>query len=424
MTTLLDVLQTKPARDRSPKRCGLSARFAEDAGDGDEPLAAVDPNGGSRNAGIIRGASLIAVGEALGHDAYIDEETVRQTVELGNSKDGGVKVRFTHPSMSGDGLGSYLGRARNFEVSEDGQQAIGDVHFSPTSRETPDGDRGGYVMELAKDDPDAFGMSIVFDHDLAAESNFVAENSEADDDGRQVFESPAGESNPANFYHVRLSALHGADFVDEPAANPDGLFHAKPTHSILSQAESVLEYALGISETVPEETGGLSAERIKGFLSRFCEARGIAFSIERGDPMTKPKSELSEDSGVETPEASATETPKTKPAETPADTPTETAEASSGDSKAELRKYVDKFGAEKGTEYFLAGTSFDEALSKEFDALKQAKTLGAGDDRGEETAVGEFAADAGDDELPGDSRLSPGIRGLASQIRMSVGSRN
>ena len=220
--TLLEVAQKNPSRDRIISR-GLQTReelsFAYSTDDDDiEEIPAVDRFGGSRGFGVIRQASLIAGGEALGHDQWIDGDALDQVVELGNEKSSGLKVRFTHPSMSGDGLGSYLGRARS--LVRDGDKVFGDVHFSPSSRDTPDGDLGGYVMELAEDDPEAFGMSIVFDHDPGAEAAFVEGHS---DDGG--FLSP-DDRNVRSLPHVRIGSLHAADFVDSPAANPTGLFHS------------------------------------------------------------------------------------------------------------------------------------------------------------------------------------------------------
>jgi len=382
--TLLNVITKKPCRDRIIRRGFAGRPTADELAD----ERTIDPEGGSQGAGIIRGASLIAKGEALGHDFWIDDVALDQVAELGNTETG-LKVRFTHPSMSGDGLGSYLGRAKN--LSRDGDQVFGDVHFSPTSRgENPggEGDRGGYVLALADDDPEAFGMSIVFDHDFPAEAQFVHDNEEfEDDDTRGHFVSPDSD-NVENFAHVRLAALHGADFVDTPAANPSGLFHIGPTADILKQADGVLAYALGLSEELPEDAGGLSPERFRGFLSRFLDSRGLALSlIEREEPMSKKTDDALENKTTD--EASTVdeskETELSKPDEKkPEAKPAETF------SKADLAKYVEKFGAEKGTAFFLEGTSFEDALSGEFDRLKKEKKLGVGESRGEDKPAETF----------------------------------
>ncbi len=390
-TTLLEAITMPTGRDRGPVNRG---NFAS----GDDR---VDPDGGSRNAGIIYGASVIARGEALGHYAWIDSETLDQVEKLGNSVDG-LKVRFTHPSMSGDGLGSYLGRAKNFK--RDGDQVFADVHLSPTAKNTPDGDLAAYVMELADDDPEAFGMSIVFSHDFQAEEQFEIDHEEATESGGRRFVSPDPD-NVENYYHVRLSALHGADFVDEPAANPSGLFHKGPTADILKQAESVAEYALGLSEEKPENTGGVSPDRLRGFLSRFLESRRLSISFQEEPEMAdaKPNEETTETDPKPTEQTdaekgsqdagsgeSAGEQDATTPADDGAEQPAAAASAGDSISREELSKYCEKFGTEKGTKYLLDGVPFEEALSKEFDALKQAKAVGGDDDRGESEPVGEY----------------------------------
>jgi hypothetical protein len=409
MKTLLEVISTDPARDRSSVVRGLLARESEE-----EP--AVDKSGGSRRAGVIRGASLIAKGEALGHGFWIDDEALDSVVEFGNNQTNGVKVRFTHPGMSGDGLGSYLGRAKGLFRDGDNVRAEA-INFSPSSRDTPDGDRGGYVMDLADDDPEAFGMSIVFDHDRGAEKEFEGKHSDAEGD----FTSP-DKSNEANFPHVRFAALHAADFVDEPAANPDGLFHAGPTADILKQAESTLEYSLGLTDELPdsEATGGLSAERLRGFLTRFLESRGLAINLtekEKGDAMSDDQGggvvtedEVASDASEET-----TETESTDDADTSVETEETTdetnsdddglsnetddstddsEEASAGDSisREEFSKFVDKFGAEKAAKYLADGTSFEEALGLELEEAN-GKLATRDPDRGEDAPVDEYSGD-------------------------------
>lgn len=306
--TLLEVIASPPERDRTPVCRGLAKPPELDEGE-----LQVDPTGGDRKMGLIRGASLIARGEALGHRSWIDAETLNQVSRFGNLSSKGIKVRFTHPSLSGDGLGTFLGRAKNLRVAE--EKVVGDIHFSPTSRETPDGDLGKYVMQLAADDPGSFGMSIVFEHDRKSEREFANDHQQVDGDGDSRFVSP-DEDNEKNYRHVRLSALFAVDFVDEPAANPEGLFHAGPSKPILDQAEEIAAYALGLSEESPGETGGVSATRVRDFLNRFLASRGLTIEL------TEKDSEMSKDVTKTNPE----ETPESKPSETPAAKPELSAE--------------------------------------------------------------------------------------------------
>src|SRR5690606_29112927 len=120
----------------------------------------VDRKGGKFGAGVIYGASLTTAGEALGHGEWLDQEFVESVAMLAGEKTSGLKVRFTHPSLSADGLGTFMGRA--FQGRTQGNQALSDIHFSKSSHNTPDGDLADYVMTLAEEDPEAFAMSIVF----------------------------------------------------------------------------------------------------------------------------------------------------------------------------------------------------------------------------------------------------------------------
>jgi len=385
LKTLLQVIGTEPARDRTP---ALRGGFTGD----DSPVIR---RGGTRKAGLIRGASLIASGEALGHGVWIDGEALGQVVELGNAAPSGVKVRFTHPSMSGDGLGSYMGRAKSLRINDAGDRVLGDVHFSPSAHNTPDGDSAEYVMTLAEDDPDAFGMSIVFDHDHGAEEAFV-DGHTSDEAG---FVSPDA-GNLENYPHIRLAVLHGADFVDEPAANPDGLFHRGPTASMLKQADTVVGYVLGLDDTAPNpsETGGVSAERLRGFFTRFCDARGVVFQLTKGADMTlenettEPGGVVADDADLKTLEndpdddgggddgdgdvpAEETQTEPVEPA-------TASASASEPINRETFKQYVDEFGAAKAAQYLSAGTSFSDALSAEL-AEAKGKLATIETDRGE-----------------------------------------
>lgn len=215
---------------------------------------------------VIHGYAVITRGEALGHDYWVDSEMLDQVVEFGNAKKTGLKTRFTHPGLCSDGLGKYLGRAKNFAV--DGDIVRADLHLSKSASKTPSGDLAGYVMDLAIEDPESFGTSIVFSHDSDAELQFVELHS--DDDG---FSTP-DELNARNLPHTRLKALKASDVVDEPAANPGGFFSDQD--EILSRAEEGLSYVFGLSEAKPSALSlGIDADRAKQFVERFCERHGL-----------------------------------------------------------------------------------------------------------------------------------------------------
>ena len=101
---------------------------------------------------VLRGVSLLQAVEALGHGMMVDETTLDQVVALGNGLEKGVKCRFTHPGLSSDGLGKFLGRIR--QLRRDGDKVLGDLHLSALAFKSPtDGNLGDYILERAQEDP-------------------------------------------------------------------------------------------------------------------------------------------------------------------------------------------------------------------------------------------------------------------------------
>lgn len=329
---------------------------------------AIQRNGGDMHAGLIRGAAICTRGEALGHGEWIDHEFLQQTVDGVNAKSRGAKARFTHPSLSGDGLGSYLGRAKNARL--DGEVARADIHFSPVAHDAPDGDLAGYVMDLAEQDPEAFGTSIVYMPDVGAEDRHEAEYT--DEHGR--FHSP-DENNADNLPHARLARLLAADVVDFPAANPDGLFSAGQEMAI--EADALLAYSLGLSRTPPALTQfDLDADRAAGFVRRFLDRHNLTIA-QKETPMPKPTKRQQNDSAdaaaekpaekpAEQPEQKPAEKPEEKPEDKPAETPAAEQESAG---PAQCKRFLDAFGPD-GAKWFAEGLSFEAAKDKYIQALQ------------------------------------------------------
>jgi hypothetical protein len=114
-------------------------------------------------AGIIYACSVAVAGEAAGHQLIFDNKSLLQLLDIGNSRQGGIKSRFTHPGLSEDGLGKFLGRMRTFRLA--GDRLVGDLYLSNSSANTPHGNLRDYILNLAKEDPAAFGISVVVDLD-------------------------------------------------------------------------------------------------------------------------------------------------------------------------------------------------------------------------------------------------------------------
>lgn len=252
-------------------------RFRVGPTKGGEPKVVRD--GGKYGAGLIKDVSIITRGEALGHHQWVDQFAVEGVAAMGNKTRNGVKARFTHPSLSADGLGTMLGRFKNFRV-RDGQ-AIADLHFQRSSHEAPDGDLAKYVMDMADEDPEALATSIVFDPDFGEMDRFTAQHE--DEDGN--FNSP-DDDNTNNFEHMRLSRLWATDVVDDPAANPGGLF--RKGHEVAEEADRLCEFALGLSEERPTlQHLSADADRLAQYAARFLESHNL--EIKEKSMSTEPR---------------------------------------------------------------------------------------------------------------------------------------
>jgi len=258
----------------------------------------------------------------------------------------GIKSRFTHPGLSGDGLGSFLGRAKNAVV--DGDVVRADLHLATSAHDTPDGDLASYVMKLAAEDPEAFGTSIVFRHDSTAENQFYEENSTVETwnepDGRersrQVFKSP-DPLNVDNLPHARLKSLRAVDVVDEPAANPGGMFHRG--QEIAEDADALLSFALGLTTEKPVLAElSIDPDRVSGHVARFLSQHGLSLVP------AKEAHQMADDNKQPTPPA-----------------------PSRADYAAELDQFTSRFGAERGVEWFKAGKTMTEALGLFADDLQK-----------------------------------------------------
>ena len=261
MPATVDILREPSRLFRAPVARGIA------------PDAQIDPEGGAYGAGLIRQVAVITAGEALGHQMWIDQTMLEQVRDAINASSAGIKSRFAHPGLSGDGLGKALGRVRNATLDRDIVRA--DEHLYESAHETPDGDLAAYILKLAAEDPEAFGTSISFDPDDDAETQFMDQYS--DEKGR--FVSP-DEANTHNYPHVRVAELVAVDMVDEPAANPDGLFHRGDR--VAFDADAAIAYALGLTDNAPAEVMfGISTQRVRGAVLRFLEFRGLSLVNSR-----------------------------------------------------------------------------------------------------------------------------------------------
>jgi hypothetical protein len=317
-------------------------------------VQAVDREGGQYDAGMINGVSVITRGEALGHDLWVDQDFLSDvTGKINQTK--GLKARFTHPGLSSDGIGTKLGVLRNAVTK--GDQVFADLHFQKAAHVSPDGNLADYVMTLAEETPDQFGLSIVFEHDADLQAMHIEDNTQG---GKYV--SP-DEDNKNNLPHAALKALRAGDVVDEPAANPDGLF--KRGQEAAQAGDELLCYALGLSDAKPQSSCfGVDGDRAAQFVARFLSRHNLTIQ-EGGDPVSE--------------DVAAVEIPPTRE-----------------EFAAELQAYTEAFGSKNGAKWFADGVHYQEAQGLHIETLhKQIVTLQAKVTELEETLE---SLDRGDDD--------------------------
>lgn len=189
--------------------------------------AAGETIGVDRNESVIRGYIVAQEGpfSSEGRGEF-DKPALRQIARLMRAAPNGLKSRFAHPSLSDNGIGKFLGRARNPRldtisvreskgVRKDDEITVvrADLHLDPSSRNTPSGDLGGYVMDLAESDPDAMSSSLV----LQAKKEY-----RLDGKGRPELDDEGNELPPL----WSPTHLHASDVVDTGAA-VDGFLSAE-----------------------------------------------------------------------------------------------------------------------------------------------------------------------------------------------------
>lgn len=162
-------------------------------------------------ANVIRDIVIIQEFQGEDTDAYGDNfgvDFLEQIIEQGNAQTQGVKCRFGHPSMCGpSALGTFVGRYKNFRLGEnsDGKKVVlADLHISPLANKSPNtgsGKLGEYIMDMAANESDMCGNSIVF---IPGEPRIEVEQ---DQKGEDYFR-----------FYTQLEEFLASDVVDSPAA--------------------------------------------------------------------------------------------------------------------------------------------------------------------------------------------------------------
>jgi len=182
--------------------------------------------GVDREKNILHGFVVAQEGVFKDRRGEFDLKSLKQINALMNKAGAaGLKSNFGHATLSADGLGKYLGRAKNprldsVSVKVDGETRLlhavrADLHFTQTALEEPPGGGkplGVYVMDLAESDPDAISSSLVLQ---------AGQEEQLDEKKRPKLDAN-GEPLPPLW---RPSKLHASDIVSVGAA-VDGLLSA------------------------------------------------------------------------------------------------------------------------------------------------------------------------------------------------------
>lgn len=130
------------------------------------------------------GVSILEIGEAKGHDLFVDKVSLEKAKEIMQKAPNGVKVKMNH----GSGLDAVVGFARNARI--EGNKLVADLKLLKNSPHY------GLIKEMADEAPDQFGISLAF-----------------------VNESETIKGKD----YIRPQSIASADLVSSPAAT-NGLF--------------------------------------------------------------------------------------------------------------------------------------------------------------------------------------------------------
>jgi hypothetical protein len=186
-----------------------------------------------------------------------------------------------------------------------------------------------YVEELADKEPEHFGTSIVFSRDEEEEANFATANGASIvyfKDGRDYvvkslsevpedtyfsidysgFKSP-DPLNTRNLPHARMSKLHAADLVDDPAAT-DSMFSGIGGTQLASKVSEYLDTHPEVLKALADNNDIVEIlskypDQIKPFIARFTDNRKGNTNMSTENKEGSEQSSKPEGEKVETPKA-------------------------------------------------------------------------------------------------------------------------
>jgi hypothetical protein len=149
-----------------------------------------------RAAGLIKGVAIITTGCAKGHGMLVDEQTLSTTLAACNVYESGLKVKF-NPNTFDHGAAAIAGVIPKGTIRIDSAAGVlrGDMQVDPAFAARD------YLFNLAETQPDTFGLSIDFD---------------------------CAPEEKGGVLYARCTEIFAVTVVDQPAANPSGLWAVNP----------------------------------------------------------------------------------------------------------------------------------------------------------------------------------------------------
>ena len=247
----------------------------------------------------LGGVSILEVGEAKGHDLFVDKTSLETALKLMKGARNGIKVKINH----GSGLESVVAFARNPRI--EGDKLVADLRLL---RNSP---HYGLIKEMASEAPDQFGVSLAF----------------------------VNESETINGKdYIRPQSIASADLVSSPAAT-NGLFEEMVKFmeklGYVQGGKTIPSVAKEAVEEAPLDKKDKTNMENKDYTKDIEDIKVRLAAIE--DSM-KPKEEVKKE-----------EMASEKPSETPAPAPEISVEVEpSEDKKEEMSEVVKKVLTEFG----------------------------------------------------------------------------
>jgi hypothetical protein len=172
------------------------------------------------------GVSVMSIGSALGHGADIDAKSLATVLECVQGRK--VKAFNNHSFWySGNAPTEALGVFENFRI--DGEKLRADFTFFKSTDE----DVRDKFVEMARICPEEFGLSVSSE----CYAVWILDDG-TEVDAWRLCDKPDNAVNDSPF--MRFTKIMSIDFVNEPAANADGLFSAKISTQTQTQTKENL----------------------------------------------------------------------------------------------------------------------------------------------------------------------------------------